>query len=76
MTICGSAARSAERLGLSEQVCEEKPPPHRLEGSAFQPVRKRMKAAQLPGKAEPFRTAGRQSREEHWREQRIWTALK
>ena len=34
-----------------------------------------MKRAELAGKAEPFRTEGRQSREEHSREQLIWTAL-
>jgi hypothetical protein len=76
MTTCGSAARSAERLGLSEHVFEEKCFSHRLESSAFQPVQNRMKVAQLPGKAEPFRRAGRQSRKEHRREQIIWTALK
>ena len=35
----------------------------------------RVNRAELVGKAEPFRTAGRQSREERSREQLIWTAL-
>ena len=59
-----------------QHLRETKPPPHRLEGSAFQPVRSRMKGAELAVKAEPFRTAGRQSREDHWRKQLIWTALR
>jgi hypothetical protein len=33
-----------------------------------------MKDADFAGKAKPFRKAGRQSREEHSREQLIWTA--
>ena len=34
-----------------------------------------MKGAELGEEAEPFLTAGRQSREEHSREPLIWTAL-
>jgi hypothetical protein len=62
MATCGLAACWAESLRLSEDLREKRPAPHRLEGPAFQPVRSRMKAAELAGKAEPFRTAGRQSR--------------
>ncbi|MGD1102944.1 MAG: hypothetical protein ABSA59_12840, partial [Terriglobia bacterium] len=40
-------------------------PPRRLEGSAFQAVRRGRKWASWAGKAEPFRTAARQSRIEY-----------
>jgi hypothetical protein len=67
MTTCGSDACCAERLRLSVHLREKKPPPFRLEGSAFQPERSRMKVAELAEKAEPFRAAARQSRNSEFR---------
>jgi len=56
-------------------VLPQERPPHRLQGSAFQPVRRKTKVSASAGKPEAFRKAVRQSRVLHWRELLIRTAL-
>ena len=72
---CGFAACCAERLGLSVVREHHQPHPRRLEGYAFQAARMRNNHGTWPGKAEPFRTAERQSRVNHSGRSLIWTAL-
>ena len=64
-----------EGFAFPKYLHPEQPPPRRLEGSAFQPARRRTRASALPGKPQAFRKAGRQSRSEDRRCLLIWAAV-
>jgi len=62
-------------LAFPKDALPKQPPPRRLEGSAFQPARRRTNGAGLAGKPEAFRKSGRRSRSQRQRELVIWTAV-